>query len=419
MKLEQSSNKPVLYSTKTKFRPNRTPSPFTPNKDYNKYKYSTINVKSNIFTKIKNPKRDLSISMTNLRSRGKSENIRDSKNLKTISRDRSFKNKNQKSINYEKEYEDLKTKLSIQKQVNERLMKEINNMKKKSKGNISSPLINTKNAKEKNINESKNISLYMKKNILKFNEKINNISDLMISLTFSINSLQNKKEISQFIESDFENIKKNLLNITTEISELKSCLLKISLDDENGINTDINTNNNKYSSYLDSDDDNNNSSNEQINILKKENLNLQNSIEIYKSQILNLNQMISEEQKSKEELKNNYKNNILNNDEIKENTNKISSNINKTNKEEDETYLKDISTMSYSEVLTLKEELRNSEKKYLELKGMFDSNIESKNLIENLLKKNNEEIKRTYEHKITKLKKKLEEKEKEINKLKE
>ena len=65
-----------------------------------------------------------------------------------------------------------------------------------------------------------------------------------------------------------------------------------------------------------------------------------------------------------------------------------------------------ISTMSYSEVLTLKEELRNSEKKYLELKGMFDSNIESKNLIENLLKKNNEEIKRTYEHKITKLKKK-------------
>ena len=217
MKLEQSSNKPVLYSTKTKFRPNRTPSPFTPNKDYNKYKYSTINVKSNIFTKIKNPKRDLSISMTNLRSRGKSENIRDSKNLKTISRDRSFKSKNQKSINYEKEYEDLKTKLSIQKQVNERLMKEINNMKKKSKGNISSPLINTKNAKEKNINESKNISLYMKKNILKFNEKINNISDLMISLTFSINSLQNKKEISQFIESDFENIKKNLLNITTEI----------------------------------------------------------------------------------------------------------------------------------------------------------------------------------------------------------
>ena len=50
--------------------------------------------------------------------------------------------------------------------------------------------------------------------------------------------------------------------------------------------------------------------------------------------------------------------------------------------------------MSYSEVLTLKEELRNSEKKYLELKGMFDSNIESKNLIENLLKKNNRKRRR-------------------------
>ena len=46
---------------------------------------------------------------------------------------------------------------------------------------------------------------------------------------------------------------------------------------------------------------------------------------------------------------------------------------------------------------------------------MFDSNIESKNLIENLLKKNNEEIKKAYEQKILKLKRKLEEKEKEIN----
>ena len=50
---------------------------------------------------------------------------------------------------------------------------------------------------------------------------------------------------------------------------------------------------------------------------------------------------------------------------------------------------------------------------------MYDSNIESKNLIENLLKKSLEENKVTYEQKIAKLKKKLEEKDKEINKLKE
>ena len=102
-----------------------------------------------------------------------------------------------------------------------------------------------------------------------------------------------------------------------------------------------------------------------------------------------------------------------------EQSNKSASNINIGNKEEADTYLKDISTTSYSEIISLKEELRNSEKKYLELKGMFDSNIESKNLIENLLKKNNEEIKKTYEQKISKLKRKLDEKEKEINKLKE
>ena len=53
----------------------------------------------------------------------------------------------------------------------------------------------------------------------------------MFSFTFSINNLQNEKEIYSLFESEFNNIKKYLLNITTEISELKSCLIKISLND--------------------------------------------------------------------------------------------------------------------------------------------------------------------------------------------
>ena len=127
--------------------------------------------------------------------------------------------------------------------------------------------------------------------------------------------------------------------------------------------------------------------------MKKENFDLQSSLDLYKSQILSLNQKLSNEQKSKENMEKSLNDIKFKNDELIEKINKIeelnksSSNLIKDNIEEGETYLKDISTTSYSEIMTLKEELRNSEKKYLELKGMFDSNIASKNLIENLLKK--------------------------------
>ena len=424
IKSEKLSNKKSLNSTFTKIRPNRTPSPFTPIRESTKNKFTRIISKNNLYEKRVKTKRDLSLSTINTKIRGKSNNIREVKDLNTISIDRRSINKN-KIINYEKENEDLKKKLSIQKQINNRLTNEINKSRKKSNRKLASPKRNSKIKIEKQESEFKDISLYMKKNILKFNDKINKISDLMFSLTFSINNIQNKKNISSLLKSDFTNIKENLLSITTEISELKSCLINISLSSENEMNKN-NKDYKNYSTFKESDDENENSSINNINILKRENLNLQDSIDLYKSQIIDLNQKLFNEQKSKQNIEKNLSDIQIKNDELVEKLFKIEQ-LNKTitnsniynNKEETDTYLKDISTISYSEIQTLKEELKNSEKKYLELKGMFDSNLESKNLIENLLKKNNEEIKKAYEQKIIKLKRKLEEKEKEINKLKE
>ena len=423
IKSEQISTKKLLNSNFTKIRPNRTPSPFTPIRSNTKSRLETIKDKSNIYDKLNKTKRDLSISMINQKVRGKSNNIREIKDYNTINVDRKSVGKN-KFINYEKENEDLKKKLSIQKQINERLTKELQKSKRKSIGNMTPTKMNMKTVKEKKEKEIKDIPSYMKKNILVFNEKINKISDLMFSLTFSINNIQNKKEVVSLLESEFSNIKKNLLYITTEISELKSCLIKISLDNETNNNIKS-INKHLYYQSLKSDEDYENLSTNEIESLKKENLNLQSSVDLYKSQIINLNYKLSNEQKSKENMEKSLNDIKFKNDELVEKiykieqSNKSASNINIGNKEEADTYLKDISTTSYSEIISLKEELRNSEKKYLELKGMFDSNIESKNLIENLLKKNNEEIKKTYEQKISKLKRKLDEKEKEINKLKE
>ena len=424
IKSEQIITKKVLNSTMSKIRPNRTPSPFTPTRKNTKNKISNINDKNNIFDKRIKTKRDLSTSMLNIKIRGKSNNIREIRNLNTINVDKRSISKN-RGIDFVKENEELKKKLSIQKQINDRLTKEINKSKRKSYGNIMPPKINSKISKDKKEIEIKDISSYMKKNILKFNDKINKISDLMFSLTFAINNIQNKKEISTIFEAEFINIKKYLLSITTEISELKSCLIKISLGNEKNNNIN-NISSKQFSENNESSDDIDNSSINQLDNLKKENLNLQNSIDLYKSQIISLNQKLSNEQKTKENIEKNFSNVKTQNNELIEKIykieqlNKSASNFNSVNKDDGDTYLKDISTMSYSsEILTLKEELRNSEKKYLELKGMFNSNLESKNLIENLLKKNNEETKRTYEQKILKLKKKLEEKEKEINKLKE
>ena len=401
IKSEQLSNKKILNSTFSKVRQNRTPSPFriNNNRTINANKSLTMS-RFDINNKKIQSKRDLSVSAFNNKVRNTSYN---SKDLHTLNAERKSISRN-KNNNYLKENEELKKKLLIQKQVNDRLRKEIDKIKRKSNVNIQPKIYNHKDKdkdkdkdkeKEKdniinsntiNNNYLKNKSVNINQNILIFNEKINKISDLMFSLTLSINALQNKKDISILLEQEFTIIKKNLLSITSEISELKSCLLKISLDNENNnLNTISNINNNNcFSRILEPDDDN--SSINQIDDLKKENLNLQTSIDSFKSQIITLTQKLTNEQKFKENLEKSLSNIKLKNDELVNKINQGNKSI--SNKDDIETLLKDTSTMSNSEISSLKEQLRLTEKKYLELKGMYDSNIESKNLIENLLKKN-------------------------------
>ena len=77
------------------------------------------------------------------------------------------------------------------------------------------------------------------------NEKLKIISDLIFSITFSINNLQNNN-IS--IDEEYDKIKNNLINMTSEISEIKSNLLRMSLKNQNVFKKekeidDINNNN--------------------------------------------------------------------------------------------------------------------------------------------------------------------------------
>ena len=73
---------------------------------------------------------------------------------------------------------------------------------------------------------------------------------------------------------------------------------------------------------------------------------------------------------------------------------------------------KENNNKDYSEIL--KENLERNEKKLKEIKELYDADISSKNVIEKLLRKNLEDMKESYEQKILKMNKKLEEKTKEI-----
>ena len=355
LKNEKKENK-KMYNLKSRREntPNKSTTPSRIVGKSNDTKILSIK-KINLSKKKLNSKRDLSVNQASHKNRTTSYNM---KNYNTIHNERGT-SKKQKD-NYIKENEDLKKRLLIQKQINERLTKEIEkNKRKSSRSKPSSSKIIINKDITNNRSNLRNISFDFNQNILKFIEKINKISDTMVSFTVSINTLQNKNDNTLSTEPEFLSIKKNLLNVTTEISELKSDLLKISLDRDNT---------NGISRILEPDEDPSN----QIDDLKKENLNLQISIDSFKSQIMTLTQKLS----------------------------------NKEQGNKDELDLKDTSTLSNSEISSLKEQLRLSEKKYLELKGMYDSNIESKKLIENLLNKNLEETKSTYEQKINKLKKK-------------
>ena len=194
----------------------------------------------------------------------------------------------------------------------------------------------------------------MIQNINNFKDKINSVSDMIFSLTFSFNKLQNKNKSNNDDEKIFSDIKKFLLDITTEISELKSIILKISLENEDNSNQLTLSSSNA--------------------LIKSTNQSIALTEDIYTLTENNTNK----EAISQSKLENSN------------NANEISS---------------------------LKEKLRISEKKLIELKSIYESDIESRNLIEKLLKQNLEENKISYEQKISKYKKKYEEKEKEIGEM--
>ena len=244
----------------------------------------------------------------------------------------------------ENKEEELNKKLLNQIKINDKLKREIELLKEKI--NLSTIMTDQ--------SSNNNLRIFNNQNIINFKEKINAISDIIFSLTFSFNELQNKNRSKSSKENDkvFSDIKKNLLDITTEISELKSILYQISLDN----NDDITNNNNNNQMSLNSSD-----------LIKSTNQSINFTEDLYSINDTNINNK-------------NAENNL-------------------------------------NEINILKDKLRTSEKKLMELKNIYDSDIESRNLIENLLKKNLEENKATYEVRISKYKKKLEEKEKEIEEI--
>ena len=458
LKYDQFTKKMNHSSSTIKVRP--APTPFSPTSHFNlsnskdssivkkrvSGNYKTLNLKDskNNFTSAKKKiinrrNRDYSFSAKDLNNRSTSIN----NTLKEYSTITNFHKKNNNDFKLDdnkKEINDLKKKLLNQKCINDKLRSEIEKLKtnlNKSKNN---------NKDDYNL---KNLSLSMSQNISFFNDKINKTSDLLFSLTFSFNSLQKKyNKLSNYKENeqDFSDIKKKLLNITTEISELKSTLLKITFEtEEYNKNMEINpmniyTNNtiiNNTNQSINFSNNLTNSGNITNSQILESNNNLENSnieslIDSYKSQVLTLTNKLSMEQQLKENLKNK-------NDELLEKLQKInktkkihnisgsgstSISINKEDNNTNSTLSNNnnvfnssltSNTKSNLEISALKEKLRLSENKNLELQ----SSIESKILIENLLKKNLEEIKLSYEQKIIKFKRKLEDKEKEIIEIKE
>ena len=407
-------------------------------KNFNKKIPNRMSDSKNMFKK-----RDLSVSVNNSRS---------SSNMKNYNTIVNFKKNVLKNIDDKKEIDDLNRKITNLRSINSNLKKEIEKLKKNANKNINNNNNSFNMTNEIITNNLKNISNNLNQNILVFNDKISKTSDLIFSLTLLFNELQKKCKTIPSIDKEFSEIKEKLLEITTQISELKSHLLEISFQKDGLINNnsilqtnDFNiSNSNIFSQIIDNDESKDNftqnmssifssMSNNHINDLKKDNSPLQTSIDSLNSQILALTSKLNNEQKSKQNLQKNFEILKTEKEELQQKVNSISktrlqtstsslhshSHSQMNNNNNDNLNNSNISTKSNNEISNLKEQLRLSEKKYMELKGMYDSDTESKNLIEKLLKKNLEDIKNASEQKINKLKKKLEEKDKEINLLKE
>jgi len=248
-----------------------------------------------------------------------------------------IKDNNYNTINKEKDELIKKLKLEID---------ELNNIK----------------ARNQNTNDNNNINkLKLEKNVLIFfNEKLSKISDLIFSITFLISSLQNKcNQISS--EKEIKDINNNLMQMTSEVSEIKTNILKMSIENKNIFSIEEK---NKENGNTEKDFDIS-LYKTRIKSLQSENQNLKSLIEELNIKISSLNEMISS------------------------------------------------SKSDNSEISSLKEKLNKSEKKITEMKNIYEADLNSKILIENLLQKNLEDQKIYYEDKITKLNKKLEEINKE------
>ena len=220
------------------------------------------------------------------------------------------------------------------------------------------------NQKNKNMIKQDNIQmpkLNLEKNVLLFfNEKLSKLSDLIFSITFLISSLKNKySQITS--EKELIDINNNLMKMTSEVSEIKTNILKMSIENKNIF---ISENENKMNNNIQIDLDIS-LYKTRIKSLQSENQNLKCLIEELNIKISSLNEMISS------------------------------------------------SKSENSEILSLKEKLNQSEKKITEMKNVYEADLNSKTLIENLLQKNLDEQKIYYEEKIFKLNKKLEEINKE------
>ena len=203
--------------------------------------------------------------------------------------------------------------------------------------------------------------LNFEKNVLLFfNEKLSKLSDLIFSITFLISSLKNKySQITS--EKELIDINNNLMKMTSEVSEIKTNILKMSIENKNIFTSE---NENKMNNNIQIDLDIS-LYKTRIKSLQSENQNLKCLIEELNIKISSLNEMISS------------------------------------------------SKSENSEILSLKEKLNQSEKKITEMKNVYEADLNSKTLIENLLQKNLDEQKIYYEEKIFKLNKKLEEINKE------
>ena len=320
--------------------------------------YNTIKKNSNY--KITENKKDK--SLTNISNNSiKSKNKSSSHIPKIVNK--KLDNKNEIKVNNQENID--KKIINTQKEIIERLKNEIESLKQKSNSIINDDTEN-----------ENNIKIKLENNVLLFlNEKLKIISDLIFAITFSINNLQNNK-IS--IDDEYNNIKNNLINMTSEISEIKSNLLKMSLENENILQKEDNENdcNNLLNINKINIENEFNLSlyRNKIKNLQKDNESLKLSIEQLKSKIISLTQLISSDEKIKEKY-----------------------------------------SIENQEISLLQEKLKLKEKKLLEMRGAYEADINSKNIIEKLLRKNLEDMKESYEQKISKLNKKLEEKGKEIN----